>query len=140
MKCIVCGKNADSKYCFRHKPRKAFKKTGTLRKAKVSTRDIVMMTDRNAAKRLEMSLFFVALWEKRPHISEISGTYLGKEPLSVYFHHILAKSKYPELALKEDNIILLTLEEHDNVEMDMYKYPEVNKRREKLIDKYLNDE
>jgi len=32
----------------------------------------------------------------------------------------------------------LTLDEHANVESDMYKYEEVNKRREQLIIKYLN--
>jgi hypothetical protein len=62
--------------------------------------------------------------------------YLGKEPLTVFFHHILSKEKYPEAALDEENIILLTLEEHDNVEADMYKYPEVNRRRELLKIKY----
>ena len=36
----------------------------------------------------------------------------------------------------EENIILLTLEEHDNVERDMYKYPEVNRKRELLKTKY----
>lgn len=62
--------------------------------------------------------------------------YLGKEPLTVFFHHILPKEKYPEAALDEENIILLTLEEHDNAEKDMYKYEEINLRREKLKTKY----
>jgi len=54
----------------------------------------------------------------------------------VFFHHILPKEKYPEAAYDEENIILLTLEEHDNVERDMYKYEEVNKRRDLLKLKY----
>ena len=48
------------------------------------------------------------------------------------FHHILPKSKYPEASLDEENIILLTWEEHDQVEMDMYRYEDINNRREQL--------
>jgi hypothetical protein len=56
--------------------------------------------------------------------------------LSTYFHHILPKNKYPEAALDQENIILLTLNEHDQVESDIYRYEEVNKRREQLKLKY----
>lgn len=66
----------------------------------------------------------------------VSGKYLGNEPLSVFFHHILPKEKYPEASLDEENIILLTLEEHDQVEMDIYRYEEVNERRKLLKAKY----
>ena len=48
------------------------------------------------------------IWKKRPHASEVSGRWLGKEPLSVFFHHILPKNKYPEVRMDEENIILLT--------------------------------
>ena len=80
--------------------------------------------------------FFLSIWKKRRHHSEVSGAYLGKEAMSTYFHHILPKEKYPEACLDEENIILLTLEEHSNVENDMYKYEEVNERRNQLKLKY----
>lgn len=80
--------------------------------------------------------FFLTIWYKRKHKSEVSGEYLGKEAMSTYFHHILPKEKYPEASLDEENIVLLTLEEHCNVENDMYKYDEINKRRETLKIKY----
>jgi hypothetical protein len=83
-----------------------------------------------------MRAFFVEIWKKRRHYSEVSDTYLGSEPMSTYFHHILPKEKYPEACLDEENIILLTLEEHSNVEADMYRYEEVNKRRELLKQTY----
>ena len=54
----------------------------------------------------------------------------------MFFHHILPKKQYPQAEFDEENIILLTLEEHDQVEMDMYRYPEINKRREQLKIKY----
>jgi len=89
--------------------------------------------NRNISDRNE---FFLQIWKKRPHKSEISGEFLGNEPLTVFFHHILPKEKYPLGALDEENIILLTLQEHDQVEMDMYRYEEINTRREKLLTKY----
>lgn len=87
-------------------------------------------------KVFEMHTFFMKIWHDRKHESEISGTYLGNEALSIYFHHILPKNKYPEAAFDEDNIILLTFEEHQDVESDMYKFDEVNKRRDALKIKY----
>lgn len=83
-----------------------------------------------------MRNFFLEIWKERKHYSEVSGDYLGGEALSTFFHHILPKSKYPELQYDKSNIILLTFSEHESVENDMYKYEEVNKRRKELIDKY----
>lgn len=80
----------------------------------------------------EMFEFFMSYWKKSDKKSAVSGKYLGKEPMSTYFHHILPKEKYPEACLDEENIILLTLEEHSNVENDMYRYEEVNTRRDRL--------
>ena len=128
MKCKTCGKNADSEYCFVHKPRKPLPSSG---KGLTSKK-----LNKSPEKRLEMLDVFLSMWKKRPHYSEVSGVYLGKEPMSTYFHHILAKEKYPEACLDEENIILLTLEEHSNVESDMYRYEEVNKRRNHLNLKY----
>ena len=51
---------------------------------------------------------------------------------------ILPKEKYPQAAFDEENIILLTLEEHDQVEMDPTRYEEINKKREQLKKKYEN--
>jgi hypothetical protein len=80
--------------------------------------------------------FFLLIWKKRPHKSEVSGKTIYGEILSIYFHHILPKDKYPEAKFDEENIILLTFEEHDNVEIDMYRYEEINKRRTQLKLKY----
>ncbi len=69
-------------------------------------------------------------------LSITSGEYLGKEPLTIFFHHILPKEKYPEACFDEENIILLTLDEHTNVESNMYKYDIVNTKRQLLLSKY----
>ena len=80
--------------------------------------------------------FFLSIWRERSHFSEISGTHLGTEPLTVFFHHILPKNKYPEAEYDKENIILVTWQEHDQVELDMYYYEVINKKREQLKLKY----
>lgn len=82
-----------------------------------------------------MHVFFKEIWKERKHYSELSGIYLGSEPMSTFFHHILPKEKYPELGYDKSNIILLTLDEHTNVENDIYKYEKINKIRIELLNK-----
>ncbi len=79
---------------------------------------------------------FLDIWMKRRHYSELSGKWLGKEALTTFFHHILPKSKYPQAMLDEENIILITFDEHSKVESDPTFFEEINKRREKLKEKY----
>jgi hypothetical protein len=137
MKCKTCGKNADSEFCFKCKTRKPLSSSGkglTSRISNISNKKTNSV--QNNERFTEMRDFFISIWKKRLHKSEVSGVYLGKEPMSTYFHHILPKEKYPEACLDEENIILLTLEEHSNVENDMYRYEEVNNRREQLKIKY----
>ena len=136
MKCKSCGKNSDSEYCFIHKARKPLS-TGkglTSRTSVISNKKFNNV--QNNVHFTEMREFFLSIWNKRRHRSEVSGVYLGSEAMSTYFHHIFSKEKYPEACLDEENIVLLSLEEHSNVENDMYKYEEVNKRREQLKLKY----
>jgi hypothetical protein len=134
--CKTCGKKCDKEYCFHHKPRKQLMSNGKpMRKVRLSILSEELV-DECKKELAEMQEFFLQIWKKRPHKSEISGEYLGSEALSTYFHHILPKSKYPKASLDEENIILLTWEEHDQVEMDSTRYEEVNKRREQLKQKY----
>jgi hypothetical protein len=125
--CKTCGKKCDKEYCFMHKPRKPLTANKGFNAVK---------KEPPTRQTLEMQEFFLHIWKKKPHKSEISGQSLGSEALSTYFHHILPKGKYPEACLDEENIILLTWEEHDQVEMDPTRYEEVNKRREQLKQKY----
>lgn len=128
-KCLTCGANCEKEYCFRHQKRKPLKK-----KYIVSTRNPKNVDDGNLMKE-----FFLAIWKKRLHYSEISNTFLGNEPLSTFFHHIILKSdkKYGEIGkFDPDNIILVTQEEHEQVHLDIYRYEEINKRREQLLIKY----
>lgn len=129
-KCKIEGCNNPiwgSGLCASHKPRKPLtsKKGFNVQVYEKAMHDITIM-----------QTFFLHIWKKRSHKSEVSSDSLGKEMLHIFFHHILSKEKYPHAKLDEENIILLTLDEHTNVENDMYKYEEVNKRREYLKKKY----
>jgi hypothetical protein len=126
----VCGKKSESNWCFQHKPRKPLPKTSSRFAKKLDKSEEVIR------QISEMREFFLQLWKKLPHYSQVSGKYLGSEPLTVFFHHILPKEKYPQASLDEENIILLTLEEHEQVELDMYRYEEVNNKRKYLLNKY----
>lgn len=130
--CKTCGKNCEGEYCFRHKPRtKLSSKLDNKLDKSVKSEEVIRQIS-------EMQQFFLRIWAKRLHYSQVSMEYLGKEPLSVFFHHILPKEKYPQAMYDEENIVLLTLEEHDNVERNMYKYETINKMRQKLLEKYEN--
>ena len=133
--CKTCGKNADSEYCFAHKARKPLS-SGKGLSSKMSVISSIKAKNVHNDGHNQQKDMFMNIWKKKRHYSEVSGVYLGKEPMSTYFHHILPKEKYPEACLDEENIILLTLEEHSNVENDMYKYEEINKRRKQLKLKY----
>jgi hypothetical protein len=148
MKCKVCGKNAQSDYCFLHKPKKQLQQR-TINSALSSKKgfnvrfNVQKRTSKQLTKEIDKKIkthkmfeFFIELWKKRSHKSEVSGDYLGKEPLSVFFHHILPKNKYPEACFDEENIILLTLLEHEQVESDIYRYEKINAKREELLKKY----
>ena len=133
--CKTCGKNADSEYCFAHKARKPLS-SGKGLTSKMSVISSIKAKNVHNDGHNQQREMFMNIWKKRKHYSEVSGVYLGKEPMSTYFHHILPKEKYPEACLDEENIILLTLEEHSNVENDIYKYEEINEKRKQLKLKY----
>ena len=121
MKCKKCGRKAMSELCFFCKPKK---------------RLAVKRNPSKAVKSEEMRDFFLSIWKKRNHRSEVSGDYIYGSFSTLYFHHILEKHKHPELAFCDDNLILVTPTEHMNVHLDMYRYEEINKRRNALKLKY----
>lgn len=84
----------------------------------------------------KMIKLFKSIWKQRAHKSEVSGKKIYGEIKSFYFHHILPSRKYPQAKYDPENIIILTADEHASVEIDKYKYEEINKRREKLKAKY----
>jgi hypothetical protein len=52
------------------------------------------------------------IWNQRPHYSEVSGKYLGEEPMAYFFAHVCSKGAHPKLKFEKRNIMLMTLVEH----------------------------
>ena len=81
--------------------------------------------------RSEMDVF-LEIWEEREHKSELTG-----EPLLPKGHakwhwqmlHILPKSRFPELRLDKDNILLGLPEEHDHQD----RYEVFRKKKVELL-------
>ena len=133
MKCSKCGAKALSELCFKCKPKKP------LSSGKGLNRKMSVISNKNpniVQNNVQMKEFFELCWKNKPHYSEVSGKFLGNKCSSLYQHHILAKSKYPEACFDEENIVFLTADEHASVELDMYKYEYINKKRELLKIKY----
>lgn len=64
------------------------------------------------SKSLKTKDFFYEIWCEREHVSEVSGEYLGEEPLSYFFSHVCSKGAYTDLRWNKRNIMLMTWAEH----------------------------
>lgn len=80
-------------------------------------------------------LFFYLILQTRGKESEVSQSKLYGDINSTWFHHILPKSKFPELRYCVDNIIVLTSDEHNAVENGK-EYEEVERRKKDLQSRY----
>ena len=131
-----CNRNVWSKgKCSIHQEKKPLSSGKGL-----SKRSVKIFTGVQEAKSFEKFLmleeFFELCWKNKPHYSEVSGKFLGNTYSSLYQHHILAKSKYPNACFDEENIVFFTPDEHASVELDMYNYEYINEKRKQLLIKY----
>lgn len=134
--CIIkeCNNNVFSGgKCKFHQSRQRLKTNKPLHVTRGSTSDVSL--EKREYSRIMME-FFRIIWNKRAHVSEVSGEKLMSSLSSLYFHHILPKSKTYNASFDESNIIILSPEEHMNVELNKFRYEEINKRREMLLKKY----
>jgi len=87
-------------------------------------------------------VFFEHIWNTRPHLSEVSLTPLNYEfgkTMFFVFSHVLAKGTYPQFRHYTKNIVLMTLEEHQEWEFRDQKSRElqfVSTMKEVLKEEY----
>jgi len=103
--------------CKNHTPRKHLPKNGgglTNRMSVISSKKSNFVHNDGYNQQLsEMKKFFMQYWmENKEHTCENCRTWLGPEPLTYMFDHVLEKSKYPELAFEPENIMYLCLTCH----------------------------
>jgi 5-methylcytosine-specific restriction endonuclease McrA len=100
-------------------------------KEKQAERDVLREADQ---------MFYEGIWNSRPHFCFESGAYLGEEPASYMFHHVLEKSKYPQFRHCDWNIVVLSWEKHNQVHNNIDKTPRVKFLREQLLKKHVYHE
>lgn len=84
---------------------------------------------------LQLRNFFEFLWRKLPPKREctICAKAITGDNKAIYWHHILAKAKYPDLALEEDNIVFLCETCHSDWEISPTNEFLLNKVKELKI-------
>lgn len=118
-------------FCKRHgylRPKKASKgirnkstSNGILRKVrkkgirKISPRQTIKNQQKAELRRRDRELW-EEIWSEREHICYSCNCYLGEEPLTLFFDHILEKGteRYAHLRYVKDNICLLCWDCHTN--------------------------
>lgn len=78
-------------------------------------------------------LFYLEVWTASPHVCQCGcGKSLGREPLTLFFHHLLPKAIYPQFRHTPENIMLLSPDCHSAVESNLDNRPRVRQRREEV--------
>lgn len=105
--------------------------------AEVGTEGSNQSTDlcRSSQRALDLA-FYSKIWEKKEHVCYETGKYLGSEPLTLFFHHVLPKAKYPQYRHCEWNIVLLHPDVHVQVETFLDKAPKVKELTQQLMEQY----
>lgn len=78
--------------------------------------------------------FYLEVWNASPHVCQCGcGAKLGKEMQTIFMHHLLPKSKYPQFRHLPEVIAILAPNCHTQVEIDISKRPVIKKRRDELV-------
>jgi hypothetical protein len=78
-------------------------------------------------------LFYMEVWIASPHRCTECGCNLGKEPLTILFHHLLPKAQYPQFRHTPENIVLVCRDHHAQAETDIDKVPKIKARRNEVV-------
>jgi len=103
---------------------------------KVSLKQNQLLGERRLQQKKDW-LFFISIWEERPHVDFETDEYISGEPLTLYFHHVLSKSKYPQFRYCKWNIVIVTWATHSKAETNIEFVPKIKAYRNELL-KSLN--
>ncbi len=92
------------KSCFmQNNPNKPLKKSYISKKLTEKQIAKKVIKTENTKKQFE---FFKEIWKERPHYCNSCNKYLGEEPLSLYFDHLIEKSLRDDLRFVKENIYI----------------------------------
>jgi 5-methylcytosine-specific restriction endonuclease McrA len=92
-------------------------------KAKVAEEKALFAADKD---------FYLEIWIASPHVCQECNKKLGKEPLTLFFHHLVPKSSHPAFRHTPENIMILCPDCHSQAEADLDKVPKVKQRRDEV--------
>jgi len=82
--------------------------------------------------------FYLEIWNEREHRCFETGRWLGNEPSTAFFHHLLEKRDYPEFRHCKWNIVIIHPMVHDQINIfGLGKTPRVKELTEKVKQEYL---
>lgn len=82
--------------------------------------------------------FYADIWVASPHVCQSCGKKLSKEPLNLFFHHLIPKGAYPQFRHVPENIMILCPDCHTQAETDLDKVPKVRIRTEEAKAQLFN--
>lgn len=113
-------------FCRYHYPKKSIKRVSDKEKIKKESKKKLLEEDKQ---------FYAGIWDKREHYCSECGVGIC-EPSTANFHHILEKRNYPDLRHTEDNIVILCIACHQQVEIMIEKCPKTLLLTNELKKKY----
>jgi len=121
-----CNRFSFGKFCRLHTIRQPLK---TKRRLSPRKKTIQEVAEKKRSTE-EMWKLFLEIWNERPHRCEATGKFLGKEPLSTMFHHLLPKqdSLFPQYKFCKWNIALIDPNIHAAVESNIDLVPAIKQR------------
>lgn len=117
---LMCGSTCRRKKQIKKTPA-PLKRTAI---RKVSKKQTIILGERKLASEKDRA-FFLQIWNTRPHTCFETGEWLGDEPLTLFFHHVLKRRKMEEFRYCEWNIVLLGWARHTNADNNMQFTPNV---------------
>src|SRR5580765_824509 len=95
-------------------------KVSAKRKLKIADEKILFEQDKG---------FYKEVWLASKHECQNCGVKLPKEPLTLFFHHLLPKAIYPQFRHTFENIMVLCPDCHSQAESFINRVPAVLKRQ-----------
>lgn len=77
--------------------------------------------------------FYAEIWSCSPHVCQDCNKNLGREPLTLFFHHLLPKDIYDQFRHTPENIMILCPDCHTQAETLLDHAPKLKARRDEVV-------
>lgn len=124
-------------YCKNHQYLRTDYKPPSLKKTPIRKKSEKQRSRLGEQKLLQEAdwRFYLEIWDERDHICFETDQYLGNEPQTLFFHHVLEKGirRYKKYRHCKWNIVLISWQVHDQVGMDIDRCPRIKAYHDKLL-------